>query len=280
MVAPRFLTEQGAILVDSTMPKTAACGLANLAFLLCTVAPALAEDFRIQTRVFHEDDETPISQNLTLFRGGLVYDYLSEPAETTIFDRPRGEKPGRFVLLDTSRKVQTEVTLDRLERFTSNLLLWAAAQSDPFLRFLAQPEFKEEFDAKEQAWTYSSRWMDYRIKAEHQSDPAIFPQFDTFSESFVRLNTMLTIRNRPPYGLGRLGVNTALRARREIPTHVHLVVESPNRFLRRKSTYRSEHQLTTLLSQSDQARIRETQTQLVNFKRIDLEEYLQPDETK
>ncbi len=26
-------------------------------------------------------------------------------------------------------------------------------------------------------------------------------QYDAFSESFVRLNTMLTIRSRPPYGL-------------------------------------------------------------------------------
>lgn len=262
------------------MRTTSACGLATLAIWLCAPLPAVAEDFRIQTRVFKEDEETPISQNLTLFRGGVVYDYLSEPAETTIFDRARGDKPGRFVLLDPARQVQAEVPLTQLERFTSNLQLWAAAQSDPFVRFLAQPEFKEELDPKDQSWTYSSRWMNYRVKATPAADATVFQQYDAFSESFVRLNTMLTIRSRPPYGLGRLSVNASLRVRREIPTEVHLVVDSPSRFLRRKSTYRSEHALTTLLSQPDQARIRETQTQLVNFKRIELEEYLERPEEK
>jgi hypothetical protein len=237
---------------------------------------ATAEDFRIQTRVFKEDEETPISENLTLFRSGVVYDYLSQPAETTIFDRARGDKPGRFVLLDPVRQVQTEVTLPRLERFTSNLQLWAAAQSDPFLRFLSQPEFKEELDPKDQFWTYSSRWMNYRVKAAPAPTAEVFQQYDAFSEFFVRLNTMLTIRSRPPYGLGRLSVNAGLRARREIPTEVHLAVDSPSRFLRRRTTYRSEHILSTLLAQPDHLRIRETETQLVNFKHVELEEYLQP----
>ncbi len=124
----------------------------------------LAEDFRIQTRVYRADEETPVSQNLTLFRGGVVYDFLSEPAETTIYDRPRGNKTGRFVLLNPEKQVQTEVPLEKLGRFTSNLQLMAASQGDPFLRFLAKPEFKEEVHSKEQACTYSSRWMNYRLK--------------------------------------------------------------------------------------------------------------------
>ncbi len=66
----------------------------------------------------------------------------------------------------------------------------------------------------------------------------------------------------------------------EIPTEVTLVVDSPSLLLRRPVSFRSEHQLTQMLSQSDQARIAETETQLVNFKRIDLEEYLQPADEK
>jgi hypothetical protein len=257
------------------MHSNSACGLAALALVLCASIPATAEDFRIQTRVYKEDEETPISQNLTLFRGGVVYDYLTEPAETTVYDRPRGGKPGRFVLLDPARQVQTEVSLERLNRFVSNLQLWAASQTDPFVRFLSQPQFKEEFDAKDGMWTYSSRWMNYRVKGAAASNLATFEQYDDFSERFVRLNTMLTIKSRPPYGLGRLGVNASLRARREIPTEVHLVVDSPSRFLRRQTSYRSEHQFVAMLGQPDQARISETETQLVSFKPVDLEEYLQ-----
>jgi hypothetical protein len=260
----------------ATMRASTACGLAILTVWLCPAVLALAEDFRIQTRVYRGEEEAPVSQNLTLFRGGVVYDFLSEPAETTIYDRPRGNKSGRFVLLSPERQVQTEVTLEKLARFMSNLQLSVASQSDPFLRFLAQPEFKEDLDPKQQTWTYTSRWMNYRLKTTPAPNEELFHQYDDFSELFVRLNTMLTIKTRPPYGLGRLAVNASLRARREIPTEVTLIVDSPSRLLRRPVSFRSEHQLTQMLSQSDQARITETETQLVNFKRIDLEEYLQP----
>ena len=64
---------------------------------LLTAGSTFAEDFRIQTRVYRGDEETPVSQNLTLFRAGVVYDFLSEPAETTIYDRPRGNKGGRYI---------------------------------------------------------------------------------------------------------------------------------------------------------------------------------------
>jgi hypothetical protein len=252
-----------------------ACGLAALAAHLCLTFPAGAEDFRIQTRVYKEDDDTSISQNLTLFRNGVVYDFLSDPDETTIFDRPRRDHPGKFVILDPGRRVQAEVSLERLTRFTSNLQLWAAQHSDAFLRFLAKPEFQEELDPKQRAWVYSSKYMTYQVKATPAANAEVFKQFDDFSEWFVRLNTMLTIKTRPPYGLGRLGVNAALRPRQEIPTEVKLVVESPVRVLRRSTTYRSEHHLTPMLSQSDQVRISEVEKQLVSFKSIELEEYLQ-----
>lgn len=251
-------------------------GFATLALCLSTALPVLAEDFRIQTRVYKEDESEALSQNLTLFRNGIVYDFLSEPEETTIFDRPRRDHPGKFVLLDPGRQVQTEVPLERITRFTSTLQLWAGQNNDPFLRFLSKPEFEEELDPKQQAWLYTSKYMTYQVKVAQAANAEVFKQFDDFSEWFVRLNTMLTIKTRPPYGLGRLGVNAALRVRKEIPTEVKLVVESPSRILRRKSTYRSEHLLTTMLSQSDQARISDAETQLASFKQIDLEEYLQP----
>jgi hypothetical protein len=120
--------------------------------------------------------------------------------------------------------------------------------------------------------------MNYRLKTAEAANEQLFTQYDDFSEWFVRLNTMLTIKTRPPYGLGRLAINAHLRSRREIPSEVTLVVESPIRLLRRPVSFRSEHQLTRMLSQSDQARIAETETQIVSFKRIELDEYLQPDE--
>jgi hypothetical protein len=244
---------------------------------LITAVTAYGEDFRIHTKVYKGDETTPASQNLTLFRGGVVYDFLSDPTETTIFDRPRAGKPGRFLLLDPARQVQAEVPLDRLHSFMSQLQLWAAGQSDPFLRFLSLPQFNEQLDEEHQSWSYSSRFMNYRVKADAVGEEQ-FQQYDEFADWFVRLNTMLSIKTRPPYGLGRLAVNASLRSRREIPSEVTLTVDSPNRFLKRVTTFRSEHQLTALISQTDQARIDEAATQLVSFKKVTLEDYLQPAE--
>lgn len=249
--------------------------LLNISAWLAIAVAAYGEDFRIQTRVYKGDETTPSSQNLTIFRGGVVYDFLSDPAETTIFDRPRGGKPGRFVLLNPARQVQTEVSLDKVHRFMSQLQLWAGGQSDPFMRFLAAPQFKEELDGGHHTCNFSSRWMSYRIKAQPVSEDR-FQQYDDFADWFVKLNTMLTIKSRPPYGLGRLAVNASLRTRREVPSEVILTVDSPNRFLPRQTTFRSDHQIAMLISQADQVRIEEAATQLVSFKKVDLEEYLQP----
>ena len=38
---------------------------------------ATANDFRIETEIFVEDDSTPASSSLTLFSGTTVYDFLN-----------------------------------------------------------------------------------------------------------------------------------------------------------------------------------------------------------
>ena len=231
-----------------------------------------ADDFRLQTKVYKEDETEPSSENLTLFRAGQVYDFLADPLEVTIFDRPRGERPGRFVLLDPARQVQTEVSLAEVQQFMQKISGWAAGKDDSLLHFLARPQFSEQA-GENGVWTYTSQWMTYEVKSDPAPSPHAFQQFDEFSDWFVRLNTMLTIRVRPPYGLARLAVNASLRQRQEIPREVLLTVTS-GRLIRKQATYRSEHQLTTFFSLSDLARIEDAKRDLVRFTNIPLEQYL------
>jgi hypothetical protein len=230
--------------------------------------------------VYQGDETEPVSQNTTLFRGGLVYDFLGDPLEVTIFDRPHGEKPGRFILLDSRRQIQTEVALADVQQFMQRVSGWAAGHDDALYNSLVQPDFKQERLKDGDGWQFTGGWMTYQIKTAPAASDAIFQQYDEFSDWFVRLNTMLSIRSRPPFGLARLAVNASLRPRKEIPQEVTLTVTT-NRLLRKQVTYRTEHQLTTLFPSSELARISDVENYRVKFKRVTLEEYAaSPAETK
>ena len=77
---------------------------------------ATANDLRIETEIFVEDDSTPASSCLTLFSGTTVYDFLNHESslgDITVFDVSRG----RFVLIDAQRKLKTTFTKDYLLKF-------------------------------------------------------------------------------------------------------------------------------------------------------------------
>lgn len=238
-----------------------------------TLIPAATrgEDFRIQTKVFKEEEKEPVSQNTTIFRAGQVFDFLSEPAEITIFDRPRGDRLGQFVLLDPQRQLQTEVPLALVQETMQKISGWAAGRDDTMLNFLARPQFTEKTNDKG-VCTFTSPYLTYQVKATPAPTADVFQQYDEFSDWFVRLNTMLSVRSRPPYGMARLAVNVSLRARKEIPSEVTLVVSS-GRLIKKQVTYRSEHQFTTLLPQSDLARIDKSGTYRATFKKVSFEVY-------
>ncbi len=94
--------------------------LISLIWIVCAgpVLPCLAEEFRIETDVFVNQAKEPAVQTLTIFSGGVVYDFLlTGVEEITVFDRDRN----RLVLLDTKRKVKTELTLDRILTYVAQM---------------------------------------------------------------------------------------------------------------------------------------------------------------
>ena len=86
--------------------------IATAVFLLSS-STLLAEaargaDFRVENSVFVEGQSQPQSQGVTIFRDGLVYDFLNEPAEVIVFDKANR----RFILLDITRRVRSEISMD------------------------------------------------------------------------------------------------------------------------------------------------------------------------
>ena len=121
------------------------CTLA-MGIVLADTRSAAGDDFRVGNKIFVGSSKTPYSQSTTIFHQGMVYDYLDSPAEIIVLDKAGG----RFVLLDTVRKVRAQVTLDDVVQFTRHLQESAGNHSDPFVNFLAAPTL-ERVDADTEA---------------------------------------------------------------------------------------------------------------------------------
>src|SRR5262245_62467253 len=78
-----------------------------LSLMLGTPATA-AEGFRIETKVFAGKEKAPVSETTTLFRNGVVYDFLKKPQQTAVFRKPGNGAPGRFILISDSHSIRTE----------------------------------------------------------------------------------------------------------------------------------------------------------------------------
>ena len=67
--------------------------------MACECELATAQDFRIETKIYEAIDEgdaaEPVSRKETLFYKGLVYDFLSEPAEVRVFKNTAADGSGR-----------------------------------------------------------------------------------------------------------------------------------------------------------------------------------------
>ena len=251
---------------------------ARLTLLLLCVAWAIAlpaslqaDDFRIVTKVYNGERGEPDSENTTLFRGGVVYDFLSEPKKVTIFDPNRG----RFVMLDSARQVQTEVTLAEVQKFNKELAQWASEKKDELLNSLAKPQFQQKQDPDTGATLFTSATLAYAVKTAPAASRQMFEQYDEFANLFVQLNNMLSLPVRPPYGLARLAVNQELRKKGEIPSEVKLTVfGSKIPLLGKNLVLRSQHQVTPMVSDSDAKEIIKVQQQLTGYKKVALEEFL------
>ena len=103
-----------------------------------------AEEFRVETDVFVDGGKEPAVQTLTIFSEGVVYDFLlTGVEEITVFDRDRN----RLVLLDTKRKVKTELTLDSILTYVAQM---KAHLSEGDQEFLLGEEMKATKD--EEGW--------------------------------------------------------------------------------------------------------------------------------
>jgi hypothetical protein len=251
-------------------PLTALAFAAALAVALSSLiaSRAAADDFRIETKVFVGKETEPASQDLALFRGEQVYDFLDKPKEITVFDKPRS----RVILLDPARRVKTEVTMERLMAFSDELRTWCGKQSDPLLKFAAEPSFDQSLDSASGEMVFTSPFLTYRVATVKAGTDEIARQYLEFSDSYARLNAMTNPGSTPPFP--RLKIDEALFLSHGVPEKVQLTTPSRARFGGKPTVVRSEHNVNWRLLESDQQKIQEAEEFLVTFTQLPLERYL------
>ena len=235
--------------------------LLHCAALLLAISGStlLAEDFRIETKVFVGKNKL-ISQNTTLFRAGYVYDYLnSGSTRVAVFD----QRGGRFVVLDPTRKIKAEVKTEAIRKLMADLHDVAAKSSNPSMKFAADPSFDVEF-SDDGELTMASDHMTYKLKTMAAPSTAAAEQYREFSDWYARFNTMANPGSTPQFP--RLTVNAELAKRGVVPTDVQLST--------RAYSAHSEHYVTWRLLDIDHKRIAETANQLATFEDVKFEELL------
>lgn len=235
--------------------------------LFCLARGARSDDFRIENRVFSEGKAAPESRSLTLFHEGMVYDFMTEPPEVTIFDKSAGQ----FILLDMARRQQTQLSTADVEAFVEKLRRAASRQKDPLTRFFADPKFTESYEPASDEISLVSPSVTYRIAIVAPQSESIVGQCRDFSDNYTRLNAMLNRGSRPP--TARLQANEAIAQHHAVAREVTLTVVSIKNGVAEKTVLRSTHEVATTLSASDLEQIDKTREARASFKIVEFSQY-------
>jgi hypothetical protein len=244
----------------------------SVALLLAAVAPAIAQEFRIDTEVFVGKEREPAAETLTLFSNGLIYDFLiTQPEEITMFDPLRG----RFTLLDPVRKVRCGISTQEVLDYVLALEAHAAEEKVVLFSFAASPKFTpavEEYEENGQKLvrlTLAGKALTYSAVARKPERPEAVRAFRSFADWFARLNAMRP-GNLPPGA--RLELNKTIAERDLIPLEITRTIAAP-RILASKREVRCRHLVTWSLSGEDRKKIDRAGTGLADFQAVTFDEY-------
>jgi hypothetical protein len=232
--------------------------------------PVKTVDFRIDTDLFvggkQGDESKPNNQVTTLFRGGVVYDFMSSPERVAIYDPQRH----RFILLDPKQRTKVEIREQQLTQYVDHIRKWAADQDDPLLNFLADPKFEESFDEEQGELKLSAKLYSYTVTTEQPTRVGALQQYRRFTDWYARLNSATNPGAMPP--TGRLALNRALSQHQVIPKSVRLTIRSSRSG--GLVTIRTTHRTFWSLATSDLERIEKADAQLAVFTAVPLKDFV------
>lgn len=225
------------------------------------------EGFRIDNFVYSGKDKQPSVRTTTIFLNGVVYDFMEQPHEAIVLE-PELE---RFTLLSMTRRIRVELPVSEVVELSQGVRQRAAMHENPFVRFLANPEFEERFDLSTGALTLDSPWITYQVEILSPDDPAITKSYREFADLYCQVNTMLNPARALPFA--RMQLNAVLAEHEAIPAAIHLTLRPKRSFPPTRISLRSEHELVRSVGQPDLDRVAQTREFMSIFKLVGFEEY-------
>lgn len=242
-----------------------ALAIAHGAVGLATTRVA-GQDFRVETDVFADDAKEPIVQNLTLFAGGVIYDFLlTEPEEVTLLDLSRA----RLVLLSPGKKLRTDLPTDQVLKFVAML-----KTQSPSARLVAliDPQFEESYDEMTHRLRLTSKHVIYEVKYVEPKATDAARRYQEFADWYARLNSMRP-DNPPPFG--RIRLNKVLADKNLMPEEVTRTVVMKSGLLEKRYTATSRHLVNWQLTNTDRKRIDDVGEYLTSFRSVPFRDYRQ-----
>ncbi len=238
-------------------------GVGLLGAIVVGPSACLGQSFRVETDVFRGDSQKPISQTLTVFQDGMVYDFPLQPKSDrmTVFDRARGV----IVLLDASRKMKAVVTTKQLLEITAQMKVRVDASPEYSVRYA--PRFQEQLDSANNQIVLTSPQLEYRAKFVHPQDPNAVIQYQQFADWFARLNAMHL--GHPPFA--RIELDARLAVLQAIPSEVVRTITGAGQG--GSVVCRARHMVDWQLSPVDYNRIKKATAQRSELTSVGIAEF-------
>ncbi len=224
-------------------------------------------DFKISTSVYVPHSTTPVSENLTLFQGGLVYDIQfanRKPTEFSIFN----SRTNKFVLLDVRKQKRLELDKIQLLQYLSGMK--QELEANETMAPLSKTDFQEHYDIDKQTLTIDNSILTYSAQGERPADDSVLPRYHDFLENFTMLSATKP-RSFPPFA--RIYLNRAIKKYGFVPTTVSRTIKE-NAFSRSSGIATSSHRLAMSLTKNDLDWIQLAKKHWTQFPKVDLSEYL------
>lgn len=268
------------------LPAIAVCGFVAI-LPGGTLAAESDWEMRVESRVFREDDEQPISRSLALFANDVVWDFLEladedgalQLVEIVLHDPLRE----RTVLVDPRRHVKVEVDKLKLDRLRVSLASWARGADDPVIRWAASSTAVEGLHLEHEphpAVVLSGPKVRYVVAYEKATSAEAAASYQKFADVSLLLKALVHPGGLPPFP--RLAINRALAEEQAIPSEVRLTLAGDLPLVgglpgvSGEKLLRSEHRSHTRLLAEDRRRIAEASARAGESSLVPLEIYANP----
>lgn len=236
-----------------------------------------ATAMRVETDLYG-DAEAPAARSLTLFHGGVAWDFLELPkpgaaadSGDTVLDQivlhdPRRE---RVVVIDPSRNLKTTIDTIRLERLSVSLAKWARGADDRLIRWAGGPDFGSGLTEDGETIDLVGPRVHYQVRCTPAPTQEAAEAYRRFADTAILLRALMHPGGIPPFP--RLALNRRIEAATSVPAEVTLEIDPRLSVASvRSSRLRSVHRLHPRLLAGDLKRLEDAEAAVAAAESVDL----------